>query len=68
MAARLKTDLHIRVMSAEMRSWRKAAKREGTTLSAWIRARLNLSATPAASGEVPAISENPAKFPLAGAQ
>lgn len=42
MVARLKTNLHIRAKTREMRSWRRAAKREGTTLSEWIRTGLNL--------------------------
>ena len=41
MRARLKTDLHIRVMPRDVRNWRRAAKREGETLSEWIRAALN---------------------------
>ncbi len=64
MVARLKTNLHIRVMHREMRSWRKAARREGETLSEWIRTRLNLVAVPPPPPALQTVSGDQIELPL----
>jgi len=64
MAARLKTDLHIRVMHREIRNWRKAAKNEGTTLSEWIRSGLNLLSAPPPAAVPATISGDQVELPL----
>lgn len=41
---RSSADLHIRLAPKELRAWKAAARRESATLTAWMRAKLNLLA------------------------
>jgi len=44
--ARSKGDLHIKPFSGELRSWKAAARRDGETLTDWIRKHLNAVVVP----------------------
>ena len=44
MAARSRGDLHIKPFLGELRAWKAAARREGVTLTDWIRRYLNIRA------------------------
>lgn len=53
MAARSRGDLHIKPFLGELRSWKAAARREGVTLTDWVRRYLNIRAVlPQASSGV----------------
>lgn len=49
-AARTRTDLHIRPFSSEVRAWKATARRDNKSLTDWIRGRLG--ASPPASERV----------------
>ncbi len=49
-------DLHIRLLPRELRAWKAAARREGVTLTVWLRALANPRALAPSSTTSPVVS------------
>jgi hypothetical protein len=64
--SRSRGDLHIQPFLGELRSWKAAARRDGETLTDWIRGRLNLAAAPTPPTVPLTVSGDQIELPLDG--
>jgi hypothetical protein len=60
---RSRADLHIKPFSGEIRAWKAAARREGETLTDWIRRHLNVLAIPTPPAIPPTVSGDQLPLP-----
>jgi hypothetical protein len=66
--SRSRGDLHIKPFLGELRAWKAAARREGESLTDWIRAHLNVVAIPLPPSVPPVISGDQIDLPLGNGQ
>jgi hypothetical protein len=62
--SRSRGDLHIKPFLGELRSWKAAARRDGETLTDWIRMHLNVLAVPVPPPVPPVVSGDQIDLPL----
>jgi hypothetical protein len=62
--SRSRGDLHVKPFLGELRSWKAAARRDGVTLTDWLRKILNLAAVPPPPPVLPTISGDQIDLPL----
>jgi len=67
-AARSRGDLHIKPFLGELRAWKAAAKRDGESLTDWIRTHLNARATPPSPPILPVVTGDQIELPFGNRQ